>query len=136
MATAIHAKRYLQTFNSVVVCSSSFGLEISADSAETTNSCDTAKAFLQGKYGWSMNDSGPADFADNGADETIFTNVIGGGNVTQSWRPDGTSAVGAANPSYNGSVHTTSYSLSADVGSAVQSSANYQGTGALTRSVA
>lgn len=136
MATAIHAKRYLQTFNSVVICSQNFGLDISADSAETTNSCDTAKAFLQGKYGWTMNDSGPADFADNGADETIYTNIIGGGNVTQSWKPDGTAATSAANPAYSGSVHANSYSIAADVGSAVQASTGYQGTGALARAVA
>lgn len=135
MATALHAKKYAEAFNSVTICSSSFSLDIAADAAEVTTSCDSAKAFLQGKYGFTASDGGPADFADNGGDETLYTNVIGGGGQTLTWKPDGDSATSATNPQYSGSAFVTSYSLSADVGNAVQASTSYQGTGALSRAV-
>ena len=99
MATAVHAKKFAQAFNSVTICAASFSLDISTDSSETTTSCDSAKRFLQGKYGATASDSGPADFADNGADETYFTNVTGGGAQASTWSPDGDSAMSGRNRS-------------------------------------
>ena len=135
MATPIHAKEFNATFNAVEICSASYSFDISADAAETTTSCDTAKTFLQGKYGFTSSASGPADFADDGGDETLFTNVIGGGAQSQTFLPDGGSAEGATNPKYTGNMFVTSYSLSADIGNAVQFSASLQGTGAITRDI-
>jgi len=136
MATSIHGKKFAEAFNSVTLCTNSFSLDISADAAETTTSCDTAKTFVQGKYGWTASDSGPTDFADNAQDETIFTNVTGGGAQTLSFKPNGDASTSATNPSYSGSAFVTSYSLSAGVADAVQSSTSFQGTGALARAVA
>ena len=133
MATPIHAKKYSETWNSVTVCSAQFGLDFSADAGETTTSCDSAKTFLAGKYGWTASSSGPADFANSGGDDTMYAGIIAGTAANLVFVPDGDSSVGTANPSYTGSAFLTSYSLSADVGSVVQYSAAYQGTGANTR---
>lgn len=136
MATAIHAKKFAEAFNSVTICSANFSLDIAADAAETTTSCDTAKTFAQGKYGWTASDGGTTDFADNGQDETIFTAVTGGGASTLSFKANGDASTSATNPSYSGSAFVTSYSIAADIGSAVQASTSFQGTGALARAVA
>lgn len=136
MATPIHGKKFAETFNSVAICSNTFGLDISRDVAEATTSCDTAKVYSGGKYGWTGSDSGPADFADNGADETLYTNAIGGAAATLAWKPDGDSSTSATNPQYSGSALVTSYSIAADIGNVIQASTSYQGTGALARAVA
>lgn len=136
MATPIHAKKFAEAFNSVTICAANFSLDISSDAAEATTSCDAAKVFSQGKYGWTASDGGPTDFADNGQDETIFTNVTGGGAQTLSWKANGDAATSATNPAFSGSAFVTSYSLSADIGNVVQSATTFQGTGALTRAVA
>lgn len=136
MATARHAKKFAQAFNSVTICSANFSLDIAADAAESTTSCDAAKMFSQGKYGWTASDGGPTDFADNGGDETLFASITGGGAATLSFKADGDTATGATNPSWSGSAFPTSYSIAADIGNVVQSSTSYQGTGALTRAVA
>lgn len=132
MATPVHGKRYVETFNSVTICSATANLDVAADAAEVTTSCDAQKEFLQGKYGWTAGDSGPADFAASGADSTLYTNVIGGGNQTFSIKPN-SAATGATNPLYSGSAFVTSYGLAFDQANAVQASASYQGDGALTR---
>lgn len=136
MATPIHGKRYAELFNSVSICSATAGLTVTQDSAEVTTSCSTSKAFLPGKYGWTSTSAGPADFADNAADETLFNAATASAAYTWSIEPDGPSAQSATNPLYNGSAFVTSYGLSFDQGAAVTYSAAYQGTGALTRSVA
>ena len=136
MATPIHAKKFAEAFNSVTICAANFSLDISSDAAEATTSCDAAKVFSQGKYGWTASDGGPTDFADNGQDETIFTNVTGGGAQTLSWKANGDAATSATNPAFSGSAFVTSYSLSADIGNVVQSATTFQGTGARTRAVA
>lgn len=135
MATAVHAKRFAQVWNAVTLCADSASWDISADSAETTNSCDTAKAFLQGKYGFTMSSSGPMDIADNGGDETLFTGVTGGGAASGTLLPDGTASEGATNPKYTGSMFVTSYSFSLSSSDAARYSAAFQGTGAITRDV-
>jgi len=135
MATPVHGKRYTETFNSVTICSATANLDVAADAAEVTTSCDDAKAFLQGKYGWTAGDGGPADFADNGGDETLYTNVIGGGNQTFSIKAS-SAATGATNPLYSGSAFVTSYGLAFDQANAVQASTSYQGTAALSRATA
>jgi len=135
MATPVHGKRYLETFNSVTICSATANLDTAADSAEVTTSCDASKVFLQGKYGWTAGDGGPADFAASGADVTLYTNAIGGGNQTFSIKPNSGSTA-ATNPLYSGSAFVTSYGLAFDQASAVQASTSYQGTGALARATA
>lgn len=135
MATAVHAKRFAQVWNSVTLCAATASFDIAADAAEVTTSCDTAKAFLQGKYGFTMSSAGPLDIADNGADETLFTGVTGGGAASGTLLPDGTAAEGATNPKYTGSFFVTSYSLSLDQANAGQYTAAFQGTGAITRDV-
>jgi len=132
MATPVHGKRYVETFNSVTICSATANLDVAADAAEVTTSCDDQKAFLQGKYGWTAGNGGPADFADDGADETLYTNVIGGGNQAFTIKAS-SAAVGATNPNYTGSAFVTSYGLAFDQANAVQASTSYQGTAALTR---
>ena len=135
MGTPLHGKRYLETFNSVVICSATANLDIAADAAEATTSCDDTKVFMQGKYGWTAGSSGPTDFADDGMDETIYTNVIGGGNKVLSIKANSGTTT-ATNPLYSGSAFVTSYGLSFDQANAVQASISYQGTAALARATA
>lgn len=135
MATPVHGKRYVESFNSVTICSATANLDTAADAAEVTTSCDDQKAYLQGKYGWTAGSSGPTDFADNGMDETIYTNVIGGGNQTYSIKAS-SAATSATNPLYSGSAFVTTYGLAFDQANAVQASIAYQGTGALSRATA
>ena len=135
MATPVHGKRYVETFNAVTICSATANLDVAADAAEATTSCDAAKVFLQGKYGWTAGNGGPADFADNMADEELYTNVIGAGPLVYTIKPN-SAAPGATNPNYTGSAFVTSYGLAFDQANAVQSSTSYQGTAALTRAVA
>lgn len=135
MATAVHAKRFAQVWNSVTLCAATASFDYASDAAEVTTSCDTAKAFLQGKYGFTMSSAGPLDIADNGADETLFTGVTGGGAATGTILPDGTAAEGATNPKHTGSFFVTSYSISLDQANAGQYTAAFQGTGAATRDV-
>lgn len=135
MGTPVHGKRYVETFNSVTICSATANLDVASDAAEVTTSCDAQKAFLQGKYGWTAGSSGPTDFADDGMDETIYTNVIGGGNQVYSIKPSSAST-GGTNPLYSGSAFVTSYGISFDQANAVQASISYQGTGALARATA
>lgn len=136
MATAVHTKRFGQIFNSVTLCATTAGLDISRDAAETTNSCDAEKAFLPGKYGWTQSSAGPLDIADNGADEQLFTNVSGAAAATITVKPDSTAANSATNAQYSGSAFVTAYGISYDQANAGQYSATFQGTGALTRAVA
>lgn len=136
MATPIHSQRYAELFNSVSICSSTASLDVTQDTADVTTSCDAAKVFLAGKYGWTASSAGPADFADNLGDETLFAAVTAATSYTWSIEPDGPSAQSATNPKYNGSAFVSSYGLSFDQGAAVTYSAAYQGTGALTRTVA
>ena len=135
MATPVHGKRYVETFNAVTICSATANLDVAADAAEATTSCDAAKVFFQGKYGWTAGNGGPADFADDGGDEVMYTNVVGEGNVAYTIKPN-SAAPGATNPNYTGSAFVTSYGLAFDQANAVQSSTSYQGTAALTRAVA
>lgn len=135
MATTVHTKRFAQVWNSVTLCAATASWDFSADPVEVTTSCDTAKAFLQGKYGFTMSSAGPLDIADNGGDETLFTGVTGGGAATGTLLPDGTGAESATNPKYTGSFFVTSYSISMDQASAGTYTAAFQGTGAATRDV-
>lgn len=135
MATAVHTKRFAQVWNAVTLCAATASWDITADSAEVTTSCDAQKAFLQGKYGWTVSSAGPLDIADNGADETLFTGVTGGGAASGTLLPDGTAAESATNPKYTGSMFVTSYSISLDQANAGQYTAAFQGTGAITRDV-
>lgn len=132
MATAVHGKRYVETFNSATICSATANLDVAVDTAEVTTSCDDAKVFLSGKYGWTAGDSGPADFTDNEQDEDYFAIVTGGTAYTWSIKPNSAGA-GATNPTYSGSAFLTSYGLSFDQANAVQQTSAYQGTGALSR---
>jgi len=131
MATPKHTKRYKSTFNSQTIASATAGVDVSVDSAETTTSADATKTFLQGKYGWTANDAGPADFTNTtGADEVLFAGVTSGSNA---WSIQPTQTTANTAPKYSGNVILTGYSLSFDQANAAQFTAAYQGTGALTR---
>jgi len=133
MATPLHGQRYVESWNSVTICSATAGLDIARDSSEVTTSCDAQKEFLPGKYGWTASSGGPGDFAAAGADSTLFTGVTTGSAAAYAIKPS-SAAVGTGNPNYNGSAFVTSYSLAFDQASAVQYTAAYQGDGALARS--
>lgn len=133
MATAVHTKRFAQAWNSVTLCAATASVDISRDAAETTNSCDAEKAFLPGKYGWTVSSAGPLDVASSGADATLFTGITSGSAATGTVKADGTTSNSATNAQYSGSMFPTAYSVSYDQANAGTYSATLQGTGALSR---
>jgi len=142
MATAAITKNFLHTFNAVEICGASTTLDISADSIDVTTSCSTdddAREFMQGRYQWTVSNGGPADVTDAGGVETLFTNVTGGGYVTNAWKLDD-GATTATNPDFNATASgqtgsfCTALSLTADTSAAATFSTSIQGSGALTRS--
>lgn len=133
MATPVHGQRYVESWNSVTICSATAGLDVARDSSEVTTSCDAQKEFLPGKYGWTASTGGPADFAAAGADATLFTGVTTGSAAAYAIKPS-SAAVGSTNPNYNGSAFVTSYGLAFDQAGPVTYTGAYQGDGGLTRS--
>lgn len=128
-----HGKKFSVTVNGVdMSCYASSGsMAVSVDTAETTTACDSAKTFLEGDYTATHDISGPADFATSTQDVTMF-GLIGGGATNVVWKPEA-AAVATTNPSYTQSAILTGYTLNFDVGSAVNYSASWQGTGVVTR---
>lgn len=108
-------------------------LAIDVDLPEVTAFADVAKVSVEGKYGWNLSVEGSADLAASQGDATIFA-LLGGGSVTTIYTPGG-GAEGANNPDYTGSVFLESYRLRSAVGEAVSYSAQFRGSGALTRDV-
>lgn len=108
-------------------------MAIDVDVPEITAFADSAKTFVEGKYGWSVNVSGSADLAASQGDATIFA-LLGGGAVTMVNTPGGGSE-GSDNPDYTGSVFLSSYRLRSAVDGPVAYDAGFQGSGALTRDV-
>ena len=132
MATPVHAKRFVSVINAVTACIDKDSLSIDVPQAEVTTNCDAEQAFLQGKYGWKRDLSGPADFASGGLDATLFAMVTAGA-VAVAVKPANASP-SATNPNYTGNANLASMKL--DFGNdAVRMSAGLQGTGALTRAV-
>ena len=133
----IHGASANFTFNAVAIEDelNSIDQEVRQNTGEVTAFADTAEEHVAGKYGWSHQIAGSADFAASQGDATIF-GAIAGASVAVLFDPVGGGTAGAAaNPVYGGSVFVESYSISVKVGAPVTYTARLRGTGALTRDV-
>jgi len=131
---AVHGKDGHFTYNSVNLSpfGTEFTLTIEGDTAETTTFGDAAKEYVRGQYGWTISASGIWDGASGAVDATLGPDVL----VTTARAVivrQNSAAKSANNPEWTGSVFLTSYETNPTIGDAVQWSAEFQGTGALTR---
>ena len=106
-------------------------LDVSFDELDDTAMGDTYRSRLGGLGDWSMTVEFNQDFAASEVDATIWP--LMGTTTTVTVKPT-SSAVGATNPSYSGSVLVNDYSpLSNSVGDLATVSVTWPGAGTLTR---
>ncbi len=114
----------------------SFTLNVTPEVPTVTAISDTGPRRVMGNYDYNLDLGGAADFASGQSDATLFdlmTNASGGAMAVD---PTGASA-GANDPNYDAtSVMGSGYSLSGQVGGAVEFSASLVGNSALSRAVA
>lgn len=129
----IHGDNADLTINSVALEDEldQIDLEVGQRLAEVTAMADVGEEFVEGKYGWSLEAAGSADFAASQGDATIF-GLIGGGEVAAGYEPTGATA-GTDDPNYDGNVLLERYRISSRVNQAARYQATFRGNGALTR---
>lgn len=109
-------------------------LNVEAEDLEDTAMGDTFRSRIGGLKDWSIDLEFNQDFAASEIDATIFP--ILGTVVTVTVKPT-SSAVGATNPSYSGSVLISEYNpLDGSVGDLATTSVSWPGAGTLTRATA
>lgn len=133
----IHGANANYTFNSVAIEDelNSIDQEVRQNLGEVTAFADTGESHVAGKYGWSHQISGSADFAASQGDATLFAAIDGTAKAVLFDPVGGGTGGDTNNPVYGGSAFVESYSISCRVGSPVSYSARLRGTGALTRDV-
>jgi hypothetical protein len=106
----------------------------SADAQESTAMGATYRARLGGLKDWKVEVEFNQDYAASNVDVTLF--ALLGTTTTIKVRPT-TSAIGATNPEYNGTVLLSEYvPIDGSVGDLAMAKASFDGAGVLTRSVA
>lgn len=105
-------------------------INVTVDLAESQNAADTWKEVLPGHQAWSVSHDGAADWADAKSDDTIFGRIATSTALT--WHPNG-GTTATTNPQYSGSAYWDNYTITAGMGDVITYSANWVGTGALTR---
>ena len=131
----IHGEDTNYTLNSVAIEDelNSIDQEITQDLAEVTAMADVAQEFVEGKYGWTHELAGSADFVAAQGDATLFA-MVGTGEVAVGFDPTG-AGNGANDPNYDGNAFLERYRLSSRVNAPATYSATLRGNGALTRQV-
>lgn len=109
-------------------------LSVSADELDTTAMGDTYRSRIGGLKDWSVGLEFNSDFAASEVDATLFPLL--GTVVTITIKPT-SSAVGATNPSYSGSVLVSQANpIGNSVGDLATVSVQWPGAGTLTRATA
>lgn len=119
--------------NSVVLSSFCRGvtLNISADELDDTAFGDTYRSRIGGLKDWSLAPEFNSDFAASAVDVTLFPLL--GTTTTVKVRPT-SSAIGATNPEYSGSVLVSQYNpFGNSVGDLATVSVQWPGAGTLSR---
>lgn len=131
-----HGKNLDHTINTVSVEDFTKGVEISIDNdvVEASAAGDAAKEHIEGIYGWVMDGDYNWNPASGKNDATIFA-LLGAGAKAIDVTPGG-GAAAAENPKYEGNAILKSYKISIPHDGLITSKASYQGTGALSRTVA
>lgn len=112
-----------------------FSLDVTQEVPTVTSFADAGPRRVTGNYDYGLKMDGKADFASGQSDATLF-GLVGSTGVAQAVDPTGATA-GANDPNYDAtSVVLESYSISGQVGGAVQFSAQTKGNSALSRAVA
>jgi hypothetical protein len=133
----IHAQSANFTFNSVAIEDelNKIDLSMDVDTPEITAFADTGKAFLAGKYNWSLECSGSADLAASQGDVTIYNAIAAATSYTTIYDPAGGVTAGAGNPLYTGSSFVKKYMLRSGVAEALKYDVTFQGSGLLDRDI-
>ena len=106
-------------------------LNVSADELDDTAMGDTFRSRIGGLKDWSVTLEFNQDFAASEVDATLWPLL--GTTTTITVKPT-SSAVGATNPSYSGSVLVSQYNpMTNGVGDLATTSVTWQGAGTLTR---
>ena len=118
-----HGKNADVVFNAVAIEDelSSATLNFTVPEAEITAFADAWQNFLAGKPTATLDVNGYWDPAASQGDATIFA-ALGGAALTWDFEPDGTTG-------YNGYAITTSYSITAEVASAINYTASFRHNG-------
>lgn len=133
----IHGEAANFTLNSVAIEDelNSIDHEVHRNIGEVTAFADVAETFVGGKYGWSQEIAGSADFAAAQGDATIF-GLVASAAVPVLYDPVGGGTAGDVNnPVYGGNVLLENYKISSKVNAPVTYSASLRGTGTLARDV-
>lgn len=114
---------------------SEVSLDVNVDTPDATAfSTGGWRSHLAGLKQWSGSVTVRQDFAASDVDSIVW--ALLGSTATFAFRPT-TSAVGASNPSYGGTVIIQSYQpIGQSVGDVAEGSISFIGSGALTRSTA
>lgn len=114
---------------------STVSLDVNVDTPDATSfSTGGWMEHLAGLKSWSGSVTVRQDFAGSAVDSVLWALV--GSSTTFAFRPT-SSAVGASNPSYGGTIIIQSYQpIGQSVGDVAEGSISFIGTGAITRSTA
>jgi hypothetical protein len=129
------AKVATLSINSVALATyiDNFSLKVDQETPVTTQLGDTGPRRVTGNYDHSLDLSGKFDGASGAVDATLF-GLIASAGVASDLGPTG-AAAGANDPHYTSTNVLASYSISGQVGGAVEYQATLPGTAALTRQV-
>ncbi len=135
MAVVIHGKTldFAVVGKAVEDDTRNVDLTIDIDVVDATAASATAKANIEGNYGWSMD----ADFVWNdssGEIDSVAFNMRSSGAQAVLLNPGG-GAEGANNPEYGGNAILTGYRVTIPHDGLITSKGSFMGTGALTRDV-
>lgn len=112
------------------------GFPRSVETAEVTTFGDNAKEYIVGLTDATISVSGKFDAAGAGTVDSVLSGILGQeATVTYEYQPNN-AAVSANNPKYSGEAILTSYEITGSVGDVVTFSAEFQCTGAVTRTAA
>lgn len=107
-------------------------LNISSDLQEDTAMGDTYRSRLGGLRDWSLDVNLKQDFGTTSVDVTLFADLGVSGNFTGKPTSGG---ITATNPRYHGDCILATYPVFGNaIGELAQTSVNFQGNGALSRS--
>lgn len=112
------------------------GFPRSVETAEVTTFGDNAKEYIVGLSDATISISGKFDAAGSSTPDVVLSGILGqDATVTFEYQPNN-AAVSATNPKYSGEAILTSYEVSSPVGDVVTFSAEFQVSGAITRTAA
>lgn len=132
MAKLVLTDAYVEVGSDISSDSAEISLDVAADAPEsTTFSTGGWRTYLPGLKGWSGSVTIMNDFASSAVDSVVWALI--GATASFAFRSD-SAAVGASNPSYQGTIIVTGYSpIGQSVGEVAGGTVTFQGTSTLSR---